>query len=63
MSVARYGGARYFVPLFDDSSSVSLVQFLDKKSEAQNAVQYMVLELESATASRVKRARSDNGAE
>lgn len=63
MSVASYNGASYFATLFDDSSSVSLVRLLAKRSEAHKAVQDMILELENTAASTVKRSRSDNGTE
>ena len=58
-------GAKYFIPLYDDSSALSLVRFLKTKDEASKAVKEMITELETFRKGkvkrlRVKRLRSDN---
>ena len=56
-------GSRYFIPLMDDASGVSLVRFLKEKSEATTAVQEMINQLETICKGKVERIRSDNGKE
>lgn len=60
-----FGGALYFIPVYDDASSLSLVRFIRSKDDAPKAVQEMVTELETALNGKVKRIsvkrlRSDN---
>ena len=47
-------GKRYFIPLYDDSSAVSLVRFLWYKSEAGRAIKEMISDLETLRKGRVK---------
>ena len=61
-------GSRYFIPVYDDSSGLSLVKFLKRKSEAGQALKDMILEMETALNCqvqqlRVQRVRSDNAKE
>ena len=58
-------GARYFIPLYDDATGLSIVRFLKTKSEAPSALKGIITELESAshTKNRVWRIRSDNAKE
>ena len=54
------GGSKYYVTLYDDCNAVSRVRFLKQKSDGANAVQDMILELERAFGSKVKRIKFDN---
>ena len=45
---------KYFIPLYDDSSAVSLVRFLWTRDEPGSAIKQMILELETQRKSRVK---------
>lgn len=56
--------ARYFIPLHDDATGLSIVPFLRSKSKASSELKYMITELESAsdTKNRVRRLRLDNNA-
>lgn len=49
-----FSGKKYFVPLYDDSSGVSLVRFLRKRDEAGAAIEEMIAELEKMRKGRVK---------
>ena len=69
-------GKKYFIPLYDDSSGVSLVRFLKTKDGAGAAIKDMITELETLRQTRIKnlhitcydtekikRLRTDNGKE
>lgn len=60
IDVERFGGARYFVTLYDVSSATSLGRFLKKQAEVLHAIQNMVSELETSRGGRVQRFRVDN---
>ena len=60
--------SRYFIPMYDYDSSLSLVRFITKKSDAASAIREMVNELERVQNSKihrlvVKRIRSNNAKE
>lgn len=60
-----YGGARYFIPFYDDSSALSLERFIRSQNNAPAPLKDMIMELENSregTIKRlhVKRLRSDN---
>lgn len=56
-------GARYFLPLLDDSSGLSMVRLLKTKDESTVALQEMIALMEKTTGRSVKRLRSDNASE
>ena len=69
-------GKRYFIPLYDDCSAISLIRFLGRKDEAGAAIEEMITALETMRKGRVKnlnitvyenesvkRLRSDNAKE
>lgn len=63
-------GKKYFIPLYDDASSLSLIRFLQYKSEASKAIKEMIIELGNAfghevqvISVHVKRLRTDNAKE
>ena len=65
MQEESYGGARYFIPLYDDSSALSLVRFIRSKDEGPKVLKDMICELENTREGKVKRLhvkrlRSDN---
>ena len=54
MNNSSVGNKKYFIPLYYDSSAVSLVLFLRTRDEAGSAIKEMILELETQRKSRVK---------
>lgn len=63
MAAGSYGRERYFVTVYDDSSSLSIVRLLNFKWEVPKAVGGMIMELEKAWNADVERMRSPNGKE
>ena len=63
LPVTSLGGNNYFVTLLDDSSKLSVVQPMARKSDTAAAVQAALTMLENQTNRRTKRLRCDNGSE
>ena len=63
MKNAGLSGARYFVPVLDETTGISMVRPIKKKSEAPAAVKEMIAVMENMTQKTVKRFRSDNASE
>ena len=63
LQVPSRGGARYFVTLLDDHSSLVAVQLLKRKSDAPEAIRSMVTLLENQSGHAVRAMRSDRGGE
>ena len=56
-------GFRYFVPLLDDASGLSMITMVKRKSEVAKVVKDMIQKMERLTGKVVKRLRSDNASE
>lgn len=63
MKIPLLSVSKYFMPLMDDSSGLSLVRFLKKKDKAAGALKKRITEIENRANSTVKRVRSNNGTE
>lgn len=63
MKINSYGGAKYFMPLMDNASGLSLVRFMSRKSEDENTIKTMIKKLETRTGKRTRMLKSHNGTE
>lgn len=63
MKFMSRSGAKYFIPLLDDASGLSLVRYICSKTETEKALNEMTNELEKFAGKRVKSLRSDSETE
>ena len=63
MSIASYGGARYFVTFIDDYSRICRVYFMRTKDEVFSKFKEYEAEVANQTDKRIKVLRTDNGGE
>jgi hypothetical protein len=63
MATESLGGSRYMMVFVDDFTHFMTVKFLTAKSEAHDALEAYVAEMERQTGSRIKVLRSDRGGE
>lgn len=63
ISIDCASGARYFIPLLDDASGLSMVRLLRSKDGSAAALKEMIAQMEKTTGRSVKRLRSDNATE
>jgi Reverse transcriptase (RNA-dependent DNA polymerase)/Integrase core domain/GAG-pre-integrase domain len=61
--VESLGGAKYVATFLDDFSRLSVVRTLARKSDVSDAVQEVLVMLETQSGKRVKRVRTDRGGE
>ena len=61
MSVASYGGSKYFLLFIDDYTRFCWVYFLQQKSEVFTMFQKFKATVENHSAKLIKTLRSDNG--
>ena len=56
-------GRRYFVTLYDDARTLSIVRFTDRKADVRKKMTSMIRELETAYGSNLSALSTDNGME
>lgn len=56
-------GARYFIPLLDDASGLSMVRLTKKNWYSTEAVKEIITQMDNLTSQNVKHLRGDNASE
>ena len=62
-NISSLGGSKHYITLYDDSTAISMVRFLQRKGDAFNALTEMINETTTLAEKQVKRIRMDNGSE
>lgn len=62
-SVLSLGGSRYYIIVYDDSKGISMIRFLQLKSDTFGPLTEMNNQLSNLLNNSVKRIKMDNGVE